>query len=289
MKLNGAAIGVFFLWTVATSQPTVLVVQAHPDDETACSAFLFALAHYQKAAIDICVITNGEAGYRYSTLAEQLYGTPLTNDSVGRAYLPLIRKREMLEAARLLGVRAVYFLDERDHAYNQSLEETLSVWDTATVVQRLARILQKGRYDIAIGLLPTRSTHGGHKAATFLLLRAVAMVAPSLPVLGVATGDSLPPLQLESFAAGAERLPPLVFDRTVAFGFHQRLNWKAVVVWNAAIHRSQGLMPLAPIAAHEYYWILSPQSSAEAHRQVERFFDALTATLRKQLPNYPQR
>lgn len=289
MKLKGATFGLFLLWTVGMGQPTVLVVQAHPDDETACSAFLFALRHYQKSAVDICVITNGEAGYRYSTLAEQLYGIPLTNDSVGRAYLPLIRKREMLDAAQVLGIRAVYFLDERDHAYNQNLEETLSVWDTAAIVQRLERILQKGRYDFAIGLLPTHSTHGGHKAATFLLLRAVAAVAPQLPVLGVAASDSLPPLQLESFVAGAEQLPPLIFDRTASFGFNQRLNWKAVVAWNVAVHRSQGLMPLAPIPAHEYYWILSPLPSAEAHRHVEQFFAALTETLRKQLPNHPQR
>ncbi|MCX7930071.1 MAG: PIG-L family deacetylase [Chlorobi bacterium] len=270
---------------VASGQPRILVVQAHPDDETGCAAFLFALARYQHAVVDICVVTNGEAGYRYSTLAEQLYRLPLTTDSVARAHLPRIRKQEMLQSAELLGVRTVFFLDERDHAYNQNLDETLGVWDTAAVRRRLERIITEGRYDLAIGLLPTHTTHGGHKAATYLLLRAVAIAAPQMPVLGVAASDTLPTVVLESFSAGAAQSSPLVFDRTTEFGFNQRLNWTAVVRWVAAVHRSQGLMPLSPVAAREFYWLLSPQT-ADARQRVEHVFAQLQATLGTHLPHY---
>ncbi|MCX8050709.1 MAG: PIG-L family deacetylase [Chlorobi bacterium] len=288
MKNSGLvrfAIGLMAMGVVALGQPRILVVQAHPDDETGCAALLFALARYQRATVDICVVTNGEAGYRYSTLAEQLYRLPLTIDSVGRTHLPRIRKQEMLQSADILGVRRVFFLDERDHAYNQSLEETLAVWDTAAVRRRLERIIVEGQYDVAIGLLPTRSTHGGHKAATYLLLSAAARVASGMPVLGVAAGDTLPPLELEPFAATADRAAPLVFDRTSKFGFNSRLDWTAVVRWIAAVHRSQGLMTLGPVAAREYYWLLSPRT-AEARRNVERLFSNLAATLDKELPNY---
>jgi len=45
------------------------------------------------------VITNGEGGYRYSLLAEPVYGVALTDEAVGRAALPEIRKRGLLTAA----------------------------------------------------------------------------------------------------------------------------------------------------------------------------------------------
>ncbi|KXB97348.1 MAG: hypothetical protein AA908_07675 [Chlorobi bacterium NICIL-2] len=270
---------------VALGQPRILVVQAHPDDETGCAALLFALARYRQATVDVCVITNGEAGYRYSTLAEKLYGLRLTEDSVGRANLPRIRKQEMLRAAELLGVRNVFFLDEIDHAYNQSLEETLNVWDTAAVLHRIERILRRGRYDAAIGLLPTRQTHGGHKAATFLLITAARRVAPQMPVLGVMPSDSVPAgMDVEPFVG---QLPaPLVFDRSVGFGFNRRLQLAAVVRWVAAEHRSQGLMPLGPVPAREYYWLLSPETP-QARQRAERLFTELERALQEHLPNYP--
>lgn len=279
------ALAIWIVCVVAEGQPRILVVQAHPDDETGCAALLFALARYQQATVDVCVITNGEAGYRYSTLAEKLYGLRLTEDTLGRAHLPRIRKLEMLRAAEILGVRNVHFLDEIDHAYNQSLEETLAIWDTAAVLQRIERLLRRGRYDAAIGLLPTRQTHGGHKAATFLLLRAARRIAPQMPVLGVLPSDTLPTtIEAEPFVG---QLPvPLVFDRSVGFGFNRRLQLAAVVRWVAAEHRSQGLMPLGPIPAREYYWLLSPDSP-QARSRAEHLFAELQKTLHEQLPNYP--
>ena len=52
-----------------------------------------------KGSVDLALITNGEGGYKYSTLAEDIYGLELTDEEVGRKYLPDIRKKE-LEAGR---------------------------------------------------------------------------------------------------------------------------------------------------------------------------------------------
>ena len=48
------------------------------------------------------MITNGEGGFKYATLAERYYGAELTREGVGRARLPALRRAELLEGAGLL-------------------------------------------------------------------------------------------------------------------------------------------------------------------------------------------
>ena len=62
-------------------------------------------------AVDELIITNGEGGFRYSTLAEAYYKKPLTIEAVGRKELPTIRRREAIQAGRVLGIRTHYFLN----------------------------------------------------------------------------------------------------------------------------------------------------------------------------------
>jgi N-acetylglucosamine malate deacetylase 2 len=59
---------------------------------------------------DQVVITNGEAGYRYSSLAERVYGMRLADEGDGRIHLPAIRKEEVLRAGKILGVCKHFFL-----------------------------------------------------------------------------------------------------------------------------------------------------------------------------------
>jgi hypothetical protein len=66
----------------------VLAVVAHPDDEYAFAATTYRIARELGGIVDQVVITNGEAGYRYSVLAEQIYGLQLTDEKIGRANLP---------------------------------------------------------------------------------------------------------------------------------------------------------------------------------------------------------
>ena len=81
----------------------LLIVAAHPDDEYAFAATTYRLTHELGWIADHVVITNGEAGYRYSALAEAVYGVGLTGESEGRSRLPAIRKRETLAAGKVLG------------------------------------------------------------------------------------------------------------------------------------------------------------------------------------------
>ncbi len=60
--------------------PRVLVVVAHPDDESVFSVTLYKFAKEHNGLVDLAVITNGEAGYKYSVLAEGIYGKKLCNE-----------------------------------------------------------------------------------------------------------------------------------------------------------------------------------------------------------------
>src|SRR6185436_18919893 len=92
---------IFFIAGLAARSQEVLVVIAHPDDENACAATLYKITHELKGHADVVVITNGEGGYKYSTLAEAYYQLPLTDEKTGRKFLPEIRMKEMKNAGRI--------------------------------------------------------------------------------------------------------------------------------------------------------------------------------------------
>lgn len=233
--------------------PRVLCVVAHPDDETGFAGTLYKTATHLGGRCDILVITNGEAGYKYSTLAEVVYGRRLTDPTTGRSELPAIRQAEMREAARVLRVREVFFLSELDHRYTQDPNEVLgegaTVWDLPRVRGEIARVLDAGRYDFVFVHLPVPTTHGHHKAATILALEAVAAMPRerrpiALGAFGM-TKDGDPPTHpyvLDGFPITRSRddIRAWTFDRTQKFGFENKLDYRIVTSWAVAAHKSQG-------------------------------------------------
>ena len=164
--------------TAAAPAPVrALIVVAHPDDESCFAATVYEITHNLGGTVDQLVITNGEGGYRYSLLAESYYGVALTDEAVGRAALPEIRKRELLEAGHILGVANHFFLDERDVRYTQDIDEVLNEhWHPGVVLPEVERRIAEGHYDFVFTLFPSPMTHGGHKAATITALSAVQTV-----------------------------------------------------------------------------------------------------------------
>jgi LmbE family N-acetylglucosaminyl deacetylase len=107
-----------FLGLYASSQnngPKILVVTAHPDDETGMAATIYKVTHELNGTVDQCVITNGEGGYKYSTLAESYYNLELTDEKVGRENLPRIRKQELMNAGKIIGMNNIFFWTRRMH------------------------------------------------------------------------------------------------------------------------------------------------------------------------------
>ncbi|GAA4309960.1 hypothetical protein GCM10023149_04500 [Mucilaginibacter gynuensis] len=87
----------------------MLVVIAHPDDESELSVTLYKIAKEQHGTVDLYVITNGEAGFRYSALAAAYYNCKLMNAVEAKKRLPAIRRQELREAGKVLGISHTYF------------------------------------------------------------------------------------------------------------------------------------------------------------------------------------
>ncbi len=226
----------------------VLLVVAHPDDEYYFAATAYRIAGELNGIVDQVVITNGEGGYKYSALAERIYGIPLTEESSGRSRLPEIRRRETLAAGRILGIRNHYFFDERDLRFTLSADEALSeIWHCDSVRTRLRQILERERYDFIFTVLPRESTHGHHQAATLLALEAAGQSeeARRPVVLGAEPARAHETelfAGLPGFAASrpAHLQPDFTFDRRQSFGYQDALDYEIVVRWVIAEHKSQG-------------------------------------------------
>ena len=249
----------------AGTGPRVLIVIAHPDDESGFSGTVYKITHDLGGVVDLALVTNGEGGYKYSTLAEAYYGLELTDERVGRENLPRIRKRELMAAGSIIGIRSYYFLDQLDHRYTQNVDSVLQyVWDVPQIRKRLAEIMARGQYDYVFCLLPTPDTHGHHKGATILALETMkAMSEGKRPVVLAGSGSSrndtsvlkfsgLPAYPLTAISAGA---PSFSFDRSQKFGFRNALDYRIIVNWEIAEHKSQGTMQmLMNLGDFENFW-----------------------------------
>jgi LmbE family N-acetylglucosaminyl deacetylase len=224
-----------------------LLIVAHPDDEYEMAGTIYKIAKELSGVVDQVIITDGEAGYRYSSLGARYYGVDLTNEATGRARLPRIREEEARRSGQILGIGHQWFLNERDDHFTLSAEEVFKGWRTQRVLGKLAERLQQGHYDVVFVLLPTEDTHGEHKAASILALRAVEHlpVGERPAVLGAEAdprnAGAYRTLTAYPITATTSPGPQFHFDRDVHFGFHDSLSYQIIVDWVIAEHKSQGL------------------------------------------------
>ena len=285
---NAFLIGLVVLSNLLLAQvktgPKVLVVTAHPDDETGMAAVIYKITHELNGTVDQCVITNGEGGYKYSTLAEAYYNLELTDEKVGRENLPRIRKQELVNAGKIIGMNNIYFMDQKDAHYGLDEREPLdTTWNVNWVTTRLKEIMSNTKYDYVFCLLPVPETHAHHKAATMLALRTVQQLPVNQRpiVLGV-TGSSLkdtttvPFEQLKNYTeTKVEKGAVYSFDKSAPFGYKNKLSYKIVVNWEIAEHKSQGTMQLAMNYGDlENYWYFAINPT-EGKEKCKAFFEQL--------------
>lgn len=264
----------------------VLIVTAHPDDDALFSGTVYKITHNLGGKVDLCLVTNGEGGYKYSTLAESIYGLELTDEEVGRKNLPEIRKKELESGCAIVGIKNFFYLNQKDHRYTTNVHEIMdsTVWDISFVKRRLKEIIEAGKYDYIFCLIPVPTTHAHHASASILALTVVSeMPLETRPVVLGGTMSNKGDTAKFSFT-GLPDYPvtkidenPAIFtfDRTMPFGFQDRLNYKIIANWVIAEHKSQGTMQLLMNQGdyEKYVWYaLNDPSKKE---QTQKLFDKL--------------
>lgn len=203
------------------SSTRALLVVAHPDDEYELAATVYRIAVELNGTVDQIIITDGEGGFRYSSLAARYYGINLTDEATGRANLPHIREEEARQAAKVLGIRHQWFLGEKDDRFTLSVKEALATWNVRKVSKEIDSALRKEHYDFVFVLLPASDEHGAHKAATILALQAVESLPVSRRpiVIGALAnaqeGNSYEPVPGFPITATTTTTPIFHFDRSI--------------------------------------------------------------------------
>ena len=255
----------------AQKPPHVLVVIAHPDDESILAVTLYKIAKEHNGIVDLFVITNGEAGFRYSTLAESYYHCKLTDEKDARQRLPAIRRQELTRAGYILGISHYFFANQRDDKYCTNEQEPLdSCWDLPSTRSKLNKVLKEGAYDFVFCLLPDSAEHGAHKAATLLALDQVAKLpARQRPViLGVRTRNQTDSEFLfrgySHYTSTRTITDTAIFtvDRTATFSFNNKLNYKVIANWEIAEHKSQGATQMTMNQGDlEQFWYFTQENA----------------------------
>jgi len=138
----------------------VLLIVAHPDDETAVSAYLAQLLDQGKRVAAV-YLTHGEAGH----------------NNMGRERGPSLgaaREMELRHAMAQLGVENVWFLDGKDTP-SQDVLQSLANWHHGSSLEDIVRIVRITRPAVIITWLPSifiGENHGDHQAAGVLAVEA---------------------------------------------------------------------------------------------------------------------
>jgi LmbE family N-acetylglucosaminyl deacetylase len=266
--------------------PKVLVVTAHPDDETGFSVTMFKITHELKGTVDMAVMTDGGGGFADSQLGAMYFGLNLTDSVVARTHLPMIRKQEIINAGKIMGVRNIYFMEQPDDWYTTDITPYISGknWDIPYVERRMDRLLAERDYDFIITMLPHSGQHGHHKTSVMMALRAVQRFkGTKKPVIiaGSPMREGTKPTEfsmLEGFPETKIKpdAPKFTLNRAYRFAENDKLSYKIVADWVIAEYKSQGAIQengihKTDMEIYHYYDLNDPAGIAK----VQQLFDNL--------------
>ena len=273
--------------TALAQGPKVLIVTAHPDDETMFPVVVFKITHELKGSADLALLTDASGGFN-GMVASSYFGMNMLDSAVGRKNLPRIRKQEMKASGEILGVKNYYFFDQRDDFYNRDEKPYLQGkrWNMAYVERRLDSILATGQYDYVFCLIPHEGQHAHHKTASLSALRAVQRYKrPKKPiVLGGQSQNKGSAFRFSELAGYPEtRISPVApvfaFDRSYGFGEDNKHSYMIVADWVKAAHKTQsGDMSQAMHRGDlETFWYFALNGD-ERIGEVTKLFETLKTT-----------
>jgi len=181
----------------------ILVILAHPDDpEFFCGG---TLARWARAGhhIEYYLLTCGDKGYNDTTSPEHMSSDELC----------AIRHREQQEAALVIGVQAVHFLDRPDGYLVADLE----------LRRDIVRVIRKLRPDILVTCDPQTLfasygiNHPDHRAAGQAVLDAVFPAAGNLSYFPELLAEGFKPHMPQEVWCSLTNQPTVVLDITATW------------------------------------------------------------------------
>lgn len=267
--------------------PKVLVVTAHPDDETGFSVTLFKITKELKGTVDMAVMTDGGGGFADSQLGAIYFGLNLTDSIVARTHLPMIRKQEIINAGKIMGVRNIYFMEQPDDFYSTDINPYISGknWNIPYVESRMDKLLAEREYDFVITMLPHAGQHGHHKTSVIMALRAVQRYKGNnkpIVIAGNPGREGMKPTEftmLEGYPETKIKVgaPKFTLNRAFRFAENDKLSYKIVADWVISEYKSQGAIQENGIhrtdfETYHYYDINDGNGIAK----VQKLFDELS-------------
>jgi LmbE family N-acetylglucosaminyl deacetylase len=198
----------------------------------------------------------------------------------------MLRKQEILNAGKIMGVRNIYFMEQPDDWYTTDITPYISGknWDIGYVERRMDRLLAERGYDFIITMLPHAGQHGHHKTSVLMALRALQRYkGPNKPIIIAGSSmsanskpsdftmlDGYPETKLKPNA------PKFTLNRAFRFKENDKVSYKIVADWVISEYKSQGAIQENGIHRTDmeiyHYYDMNDASGIE---RVQKLFDDL--------------